>query len=59
MANQNTSPLVMTNMGKPSEISPIKDITFSRINPPMLEVTQPLKSREPIEIREPSSIPRI
>lgn len=56
MAKQNTFPLAMNNMGEPSEMSPIRDITYSESRSPILEVTEPLESKEPFEIRNPSSV---
>lgn len=56
MAKQNNFPLAMTNMGEPSEMIPIKEVTYSESVSPIIEVTQPLESKEPLEIRKPSSV---
>ncbi|MCM3668990.1 hypothetical protein M3181_08245 [Mesobacillus maritimus] len=55
MAKQNHVPLAMMNTGEPSEMSPSKGITSAGFWPPILEVTQPLETKEPLEIRQPSS----
>ncbi|MCM3164332.1 MULTISPECIES: hypothetical protein [Bacillaceae] len=56
MTKQSNFPLAMTNMGEPSEMSPIKEITYEDTGSPIIEVTQPLTSKEPLEIRKPSSV---
>lgn len=55
MAKQNTLSSAITNMGEPSEMSPIKDVTNTE-KTPIFEVQQPLESKGPLEIRNPSSV---
>lgn len=56
MAKKNYFPLALMNTGEPSEMSPKKGITSDDSGPPILEVTQPLEPKEPLEIRQPSSV---
>jgi len=56
MAKQNHFPLAMTNTGEPLEMGPKKGITSADSGPPILEVTQPIETKEPLEIRTPSSV---
>lgn len=59
MAKQNNFPFAMMNMGEPSEMSPKTGINSAETGPPILEVTQPLEPKEPLEIRQPSSATEI
>lgn len=52
----NKFPLAMTNIGEPSEMSPIKKFTNAESGSPFIEITQPLESKELLEIRNPSSV---
>ena len=53
-------PSALNQLGEPSEMSPIQDLTNrSGYEPPVLEVTTPLAVEEPLEIREPSSVTMI
>jgi len=57
LAKQNKFPLAMNDMGVPAEISPIqKDISNTESKEPIVEVNQPFKSQDPLEIRNPLSV---
>lgn len=51
MAKQNNFPLAMNDIGKPSEMSPDKDMKTKESNSPFVEVNKPLGSQDPLEIR--------
>ncbi|WP_083910472.1 hypothetical protein [Effusibacillus pohliae] len=53
---QELYPEAMLNLGIPSEMSPIEDLTGATNDPPMLEITRPLEAGEPAEIRRPLSL---
>lgn len=48
-------PPAMLDMGTPTEMSPIRDVTNSSGELPMVEIRQPIQAGEPWEIREPLS----
>ncbi|RKD21019.1 hypothetical protein BEP19_15160 [Ammoniphilus oxalaticus] len=54
-------PSRLDQLGKPTEMSPLSDVTKrSEFAPPILEVTTPLEVEEPsLEIRSPSSVTSI
>ena len=56
MDKQNKFPLAMNDMGVPAEMSPISDLSSKESNDPILEVNQPLKSLDPLEVRNPGSV---
>ncbi|WP_223593961.1 hypothetical protein [Neobacillus bataviensis] len=56
MAKQKNSPSAMKDMGVPTEMSPINDLSGNESNEPIIEVNQPVKSQDPLEIRTPGSV---
>lgn len=56
LAKQNRVPLAMNDVGVPSEMSPMNEITNSDSKLPIIEVNQPVESKDPLEIRNPSSV---
>lgn len=56
LAKQNTFPTAKINISEHSEMSPINEITNSEKKSPIMEVTQDLESKTPLEIRNPSSV---
>lgn len=56
LAKQNRVPLAKSDEGVPSEMSPIKEITNPDLNTPIVEVNQPIESKDPLEIKNPSAV---
>lgn len=57
MAREKNSPWTMKQMVEPEEMSPINEMSDrSTVKPPVIEVTQPIRTVHPLEIREPGSI---
>ena len=52
---ENNFPNAMNDLGTPAEMSPIKNISDTEAEP-IVEVSQPLKSQDPLEVRSPGSV---
>ncbi|WP_462413216.1 hypothetical protein [Neobacillus sp. Marseille-QA0830] len=56
MDKQNEFPTAMNDMGEPSEMSPINEATNNNeTETPIIEINQPLKTQNHLEIRNHSS----
>lgn len=56
LAKSKDFPLAMNDMGEPTEMSPIGNITNVEIKSPIVEVDQPFEVKDPVEIRNQESV---
>jgi hypothetical protein len=51
LAKENDFQGAMNDMGTPKEMSPVKDITGTESDAPILEVNRPVETQDMLEIR--------
>ncbi|WP_442600121.1 hypothetical protein [Neobacillus sp. D3-1R] len=56
MATHQNDPLAMKHMGDPEEMSPINDMTNTKIKAPVVEVNHTHEIKDFLEIRSPRSV---